>query len=128
MLVKACPTMPCIRLVYSHIKPCCPVVTNLHAPATAVLPSIGAQISTCEKVRLDKASPGGHVKLTNLHWNPAGGGVGVGVGTGIGLDTGVGVSVETDPCDMTWQYGMQRSRKINTFIAVKDFAKQVARL
>ena len=42
--------------------------------------------------------------------------------------TGVGVSVETDPCDMTWQYGVHRSRKINTFIAVKDFAKQERKL
>ena len=49
-------------------------------------------------------SPGGHEKLTNLHWYPVGGGDCVGVGTGIGLATvvGVGVGVETDPCDMTW--------------------------
>ena len=65
---------------------------------------MGAQISTCEKVRFVKVSPGGHEKLTNLHWYPVGGGDCVGVGTGIGLATvvGFGVGVETDPCDMTW--------------------------
>jgi len=85
-------------------------MANWHLPATSVV-STGSQISTCEKVRFVKASPGSHVKLTNLHSNTpesVGEVVGVGVGTR---------SVENS-CDKTWLQSMNTIRwKINVFIA-----------